>query len=620
SGPPPSGTGAIGNGTGIAGDDATVPSGDSLGNACDNDLDNDGIPDASDNCVTIYNPGQENADNQIGNGTGIPGHDGTVPNSAGDLEGDACETDGDIDNDGILDGSDADPGGDVTYDDNGNGIPCFGPDIDPAVPLDDGPSWDADCNGVLDGMEASCPLAVNPNLDADGDGLLNTWEVCKWGTDPAVRDSDGDGLEDDVEAMDVTGDGVANCRDTILISAAALLPAGTGPGQFGRDGDFDLNGVGGIGVGDDAMTAVRRAGMCNATVAPSAATNPPGSSHTVTATVANDSMYYGVTPMIGLVVSFQVSGANAGATGVCVPPDCGTNSSGQVTFTYTGLNSGDDSIGASTIIEGVKVSGNASKSWETDGDGVPDATDNCVTVPNPDQANFDADGPPYGNGAGIGNGTSIPGDDGTVPNADNLGDACDPDDDNDSYRDDLELLLPDPSCPTKSAMTSPGGDITYDDDNDGDPAAGSLGGTDPTDDPASWDSDGDSALDGAECTLGTDPANPLSTPSVAACGGTGDTDGDGLQNAWETCKWGTKPAVVDSDGDTLGDCIEAVDTDGNGVLDFGADALNSARASLLSSAAFGKDGDFDLDGNNVIDFGADTLTVARMSLGIWTCQ
>jgi len=226
--------------------------------------------------------------------------------------------------------------------------------------------------------------------------------------------------------------------------------------------------------------------------------------------------------------------------------------------------------------------------------------------------------------AAIGNGKSIAGDDGSVPNGEvpAANDCMDTDDDNDGYRDDLELLLPDPSCPAKTALTSPGGDITYDDNNNGNPAAGSLGGTDPTDDPASWDSDGDSVLDGAECTLGTDPANPASKPTTAQCGGTGDTDGDGLLNAWETCKWGTNPAVVDSDGDTKGDCIEAVDTDGNGIVDFGGDALNSARATLLSPAAFGKDGDFDLNGNNVImgDFGADTLTVARMAFKILVCK
>jgi hypothetical protein len=86
------------------------------------------------------------------------------------------------------------------------------------------------------------------------------------------------------------------------------------------------------------------------------------------------------------------------------------------------------------------------------------------------------------------------------------------------------------------------------------------------------------------------------------------------------------PNVIDSDGDTLGDCTEAVDTDGNGIIDFGGDAINSARATLLPAGTgpgkFGKDGDFDLNGNNVLagDYGADTITTAKMAFKILVCK
>jgi len=225
------------------------------------DTDGDGVPDEVDNCPQAYNPGQENTDSGpppygsggIGNGIGIVGDDVTIPN--GDSFGDAC--DDDLDNDGIANASDADPGGDITYDDNNNGIPCFPPTIDPA---DDGPSWDANCNGELDGLEASCPLTTNPNGDDDGDGLKNTWEVCKWGTNPAAVDSDIDGIGDCVEAADVNGDGIVDfVVDTLSYAEVALLPAGTGAGQVGRDGDFDLNGNGSVGFGDDVLTVARMA-------------------------------------------------------------------------------------------------------------------------------------------------------------------------------------------------------------------------------------------------------------------------------------------------------------------------------------------------------------------------
>jgi hypothetical protein len=172
------------------------------------------------------------ADRQIGNGKGIPGEDGTVPDSAAGLEGDACGST-DVDNDGIPNGTDPDPGGDITYDDNNNGVMC------PTDPADDGPSWDSDCDGIRDGVEGGCPLAVNPGYDDDADGLLNTWEVCKWGTDPTVVDSDGDTLGDCQEAADVDGNDLVNFTgDVIDYAKAALLT----PAAFGQDGDFDIDG------------------------------------------------------------------------------------------------------------------------------------------------------------------------------------------------------------------------------------------------------------------------------------------------------------------------------------------------------------------------------------------
>ena len=224
------------------------------------DIDGDGIPDSEDNCPLVANPGQENTDSGpppsgtggIGNGKGIAGDDATIPN--GDSLGDAC--DDDLDNDGIPNASDPDPGGDITYDDNNNGIVC------PTDPADDGPSWDSNCNGVLDGKEAICPLAVNANGDDDWDGLLNTWEVCKWGTNPNVIDSDGDTLGDCKEAADVDGNGVVSFTgDVIYYAKAALLP----PATFGQDGDFDIDGNNTLNFTGDVIQEAKFgliAGLC----------------------------------------------------------------------------------------------------------------------------------------------------------------------------------------------------------------------------------------------------------------------------------------------------------------------------------------------------------------------
>jgi Tol biopolymer transport system component len=80
-----------------------------------------------------------------------------------------------------------------------------------------------------------------------------------------------------------------------------------------------------------------------------------------------------------------------------------------------------------------------------DGDGVPDTTDNCQTTPNPDQANSDSDA---------------------------LGNACDPDDDNDGQTDADEIACG--SNPVSAASRAADNDadnrpncVDADDDNDG---------------------------------------------------------------------------------------------------------------------------------------------------------
>ena len=49
-------------------------------------------------------------------------------------------------------------------------------------------------------------------------------------------------------------------------------------------------------------------------------------------------------PLAGVFVVFTVNGANAGATGTCVPVDCRSDSNGVVTFTYVAPNPGEDTV------------------------------------------------------------------------------------------------------------------------------------------------------------------------------------------------------------------------------------------------------------------------------------
>src|SRR2546428_560123 len=72
----------------------------------------------------------------------------------------------------------------------------------------------------------------------------------------------------------------------------------------------------------------------NITLTPTAATNPLGGSHTVTATITTPTG----APLVGQKVDFTITGQNAGLSGTCSPATCVTDASGKVTFTYPDAN------------------------------------------------------------------------------------------------------------------------------------------------------------------------------------------------------------------------------------------------------------------------------------------
>lgn len=197
-----------------------------------------------------------------------------------------------------------------------------------------------------------------------------------------------------------------------------------------------------------------------------------------------------------------------------------------------------------------------------DGDGVPDNTDNCPGVYNPDQANHDAI-------IDLSN-TGFRFNDVTNPYSDTLGDACDSDIDNDHLPNSVEASLPSAACPSASAPT----------------------------DAMAADTDRDGVIDGAECALGSDPADARSFPVVDA---SGDADGDGLSNDFEAAL-GTDPRLSDTDGDHVADGVEylalgsdplALDSDGDGCPDrreaasVNNDRIVSSVDILIVASVFG---------------------------------
>jgi hypothetical protein len=206
-----------------------------------------------------------------------------------------------------------------------------------------------------------------------------------------------------------------------------------------------------------------------------------------------------------------------------------------------------------------------------DGDGVPDAADNCAAQPNPDQRDLDGDGAGDGcdadddnDGApdAADNCAAVPNPDQRDLDGDGAGDGCDADDDNDGAPDTAD------NCATQ---TNPGqadldadgaGDgCDPDDDNDGalDAADNCLAAAnadqadidgDGAGDGCDSDDDNDRLSDGAELRLGSSSAD-LDSDDDGLADGREDRNRDGRRGRGET-----DPARFDTDRDRLPDGLE----------------------------------------------------------------
>uniref|UniRef100_A0A673N7W2 Thrombospondin-1 n=1 Tax=Sinocyclocheilus rhinocerous TaxID=307959 RepID=A0A673N7W2_9TELE len=208
---------------------------DGVGDACDNDDDDDGIPDDRDNCPLIFNPRQYDYDrddvgDRCDNCAYNSNPDQTDTDNNG--EGDACAVD--IDGDGILNENDNCP---YLY------------NID---------QKDTDLDGVGDQCD-NCPLEHNPdqvdsdsdrvgdkcdsNQDIDEDGHQNNLDNCPYIPNANQADHDKDGKGDACD-YDDDNDGIPDDKDNcrLVPNKDQLDSDGDGRGDACKD-DFDQDNV-----------------------------------------------------------------------------------------------------------------------------------------------------------------------------------------------------------------------------------------------------------------------------------------------------------------------------------------------------------------------------------------
>ena len=230
--------------------------GDSQGNDCDDDDDNDGLLDTADNCSLIANPSQANYDGDSqgdvcdaddDNDSVLDTADNcslivnpSQANNDGDSQGDACDIDDD--NDGVLDTvdncqfvsnpsqsdcntnamGDACEAGYVDCNSNGTLDSC---DIAASVAKD--------CN--LNGIPDSCDIATSVAKDCNANTIPDSCDIANGSS----VDSDGNGKPDECQTSTLTSGG--NIQGVIDAASASelhfvTLTAGTYSGPISSNG------------------------------------------------------------------------------------------------------------------------------------------------------------------------------------------------------------------------------------------------------------------------------------------------------------------------------------------------------------------------------------------------
>ncbi len=527
-------------------DNAVDSDGDGQINSVDIDDDDDGILDVDEGTGDFDNDGIMNSLDLDSDNDGIPD---IIEASGVDTDNDGRVDDNtDTDNDGWAD----------TFDSDNGGTALAEPDTD-----SDGRKnyvdVDSDGDGIVDLIESQATTG-SPNTpsgtDTDLDGLDNTFDTDNGGTpttpvntdmdaDPDYVDvnSDNDGFADLLEAWDTNGDLTAD-----------IVPSGTDTDDDGLDDAFDNV------VGPNNTT--------NATNNETALSFPD-------ITTAGDS-------------ERDWREANELDSDFDGEPDA------------TDIDDDNDGIldtdeGASTDTDGDGIVDRLD--LDSDNDGIPDIIE-AGGVDTDDDGRVDDDTDTDGDGWA----DTFDSDNGGValinPDTDNDGidNYRDLDSDNDGIEDIIEAggVDTDDDGVVDSATDTDGDGWadTFDSDNSGTPLPVPDTDVDGLENYVDIDADGDGIVDliESQATTGT-PIIPVGT----------DTDGDGIDNAFDSDNAGTPVTPVDtdldttpdyidfnSDNDSFSDALEGYDTDNDQVantvptgLDSDADGLDDAYDNVI---------------------------------------